>query len=126
MTVMRIIEGPECPGCGCRDSQILKMTIWFNKKREHRECEHCGRRFTVTRSKPPESPVPLPKPPQQPETPKAVKAGTVEYRPMRTKCPNCGSQKTKVASSRGGLRWHKCRACKHCFKSVDTTDKSSP
>jgi Zn ribbon nucleic-acid-binding protein len=118
MALFRIVVGPECPGCGCRDSQILKMAMWFGKPREYRACQHCGRGFTVTRGKEPEVPAVPPRPPAA--LPPAVKAGMVEYRPMRTKCPNCGSQKTKVASSRGGLRWHKCRACKHCFKSVET------
>lgn len=125
MTVMRVVEGPECPGCGCRDSRIVRLSQWFGKPREYRACQHCGRGFTVTRGKQPEPTAPPPTPPRAAETPKAVKGGAVEYKPMRTKCPSCGSQKTKVVSPRKGFRWHKCRACGHNFKSVDTSDKSS-
>lgn len=85
-------------------------------------CQYCGRAFTVSPGSALESTVPPPKP--APAVPAAAKAEAVQYAPMRTKCPNCGSQKTKVASSRGRLRWHKCPACKHSFKTVDAIGTS--
>lgn len=39
-------------------------------------------------------------------------------------CPHCGSENTYVYSSKDlPVRYHKCRACRKCFKSVEKTIK---
>ena len=34
-----------------------------------------------------------------------------------TRCPYCGSKDTKITSTRGKLRYHRCKNCKGNFKS---------
>jgi transposase-like protein len=34
-----------------------------------------------------------------------------------TRCPYCGSKRTKITSTRGKLRYHRCKNCKGNFKS---------
>jgi len=35
------------------------------------------------------------------------------------KCPACGSENVPVYSTQLPIRYHKCRDCKTCFKSVE-------
>jgi hypothetical protein len=39
---------------------------------------------------------------------------------VSVKCPGCGSKNCPVTSTRHApLRWHKCRECGMCFKSLE-------
>jgi transposase-like protein len=45
----------------------------------------------------------------------------VRYVPV--KCPRCKSKNVMCYASRIPVRYHKCRKCGTCFKSVEETDK---
>jgi hypothetical protein len=50
--VLELCDGPECPRCGCQDSEILKPPpqapereiLWWAWG--HARCRHCGHPFT--------------------------------------------------------------------------------
>jgi uncharacterized Zn finger protein len=39
------MAGPECPACGCPDSEVLIVTERTRSTVERRICMHCGRVF---------------------------------------------------------------------------------
>lgn len=53
---------------------------------------------------------------QQQELPEPSTRGVVY---AVTRCPTCNSKSTKVTSTRGKIRMHKCKECGHNFKSVE-------
>jgi len=36
-----------------------------------------------------------------------------------TRCPYCDSKDTKIHTTRGKLRYHRCKKCKRNFKSIE-------
>ena len=103
------ITGPECPNCACRHSTVIRRWLDWNKATYvARQCRHCGKRWSAELITEPEP---------EPEQPKEVAYPVLEIR-----CPACGSADTKVKSTRRPLRFHKCGACGHCFKSRETTE----
>lgn len=115
-------EGPECPHCGCNQSEILQQPQPAGETRSWwgsglARCGHCRATFhfqempAVTT---PESIVEHQEPliDRLPEVPVAVPYVTVC-------CPQCGSDQTRVTSTRRPIRRHKCKACEHRFKSVE-------
>ena len=104
--ILHRMTGPECPKCGCRAGRMVKQYKWFgDAPHERRQCDHCGHVFAT--------PAATTKPVEAPTVP------GVMFRHGRTVCPKCGGADTPVTSTRGTLRHHKCRACKHCFKSSE-------
>jgi len=60
--------------------------------------------------------------PEKPERKKKRQSGdkipVVRYMP--TRCPSCGSEKTRIYSSRDRpVRYHKCNDCGQNFKSIE-------
>jgi uncharacterized Zn finger protein len=97
MTVpMRPIVGPDCPNCGCRDSELLSQGERWGQWAETRQCNHCGRRFTATTDVEPPS--------------DASANGEARV------CPECGSTSTVVRSTRRQVRHCMCRDCGRRFK----------
>ena len=105
------VEGPECPGCGCRASTIVRrFTSWGvdpdddsrlgERPFARRVCDYCGRSFTA------------------PLDPSEPAAKPVAYKPIA--CPVCGSKDVKVTSTQRPIRHHKCRACAVNFKSHES------
>jgi Zn finger protein HypA/HybF involved in hydrogenase expression len=85
----------DCQHCGCNISKVLGQQI---------VCDHCGSVMgTVTREPVAES---------QPST------SAVVWHVIT--CPDCGSDETKVTSTRRPIRHHKCLACQSCFKSYES------
>ncbi len=39
------VEGPECPRCGCEDTELLEEVTRWGKRSERRQCNHCGKVF---------------------------------------------------------------------------------
>lgn len=55
MRLMKV-EGPECPRCGCEQTELLKSVPYEVRRanevlesgvRESHACQHCGERFSV-------------------------------------------------------------------------------
>jgi len=40
------VTGPECPDCGCQDSEVVQQGDMFGAAFERRRCSHCGRVFS--------------------------------------------------------------------------------
>ena len=95
MTLQRC-NGPECPECGCTDSQIVETKLRFWSVCQTRVCGHCGTRWRVT---------------IEPDDPNIGSIYT------RTRCPACGGTDTVVLQTRRPIRRHRCRSCGETFKS---------
>ena len=95
-------DGPECPKCGCTDSEIVRKTTQWGMPVTIVECTHCGKRFSA----------PIEEEPEQQDPAKRV-----VYRVMR--CPQCNSKNTKVTSTQQPVRYHKCMDCGHNFSSIE-------
>lgn len=104
------VRGPACPHCGCQQGDTLSESTETRYERQgaqlvpssqrtvqRRRCAHCGRvflaRLTVDESE----------------------SDIVEFPQLR--CPHCRSTSTVVTSTRGLLRYHKCRGCRLTFRS---------
>lgn len=113
--------GPECPRCGCRDTEVLQAPrpdAWFARAGRAR-CRHCGRSFIVTADADaaiPAGPEPEPSAPIESDDPPR-EDGVVRY--VLVRCPECGSSDTAITRTSRPIRYHKCRACNHAFKSVE-------
>lgn len=120
MSRLFVADGHPCPWCGCRDSEVIReplpplpcgdqnQTMW--PQPGSAKCGHCRRVFRVEYA-----------PPKKP----------AELRPVRyfagPDCPECGSADTKVHTTKKAsgrrVRYHKCAACDHNFK---TSEESEP
>lgn len=120
--------------------QFYGTASWFAGGRAR--CKHCGLTFSFREL--PSSPEDPPEEPRQPEDERqetgkrgqepaadplaglAFVAETtvpqgippVTY-PVKA-CPECGSAEIRVATKRGRIRHHQCRACSARFKSVES------
>ncbi len=119
--------GPECPHCGCNDSQVIQSPTgagWWGRIGKAR-CKHCHRPFSF-QFVGPTAPPPVGPPEIAAQTPPVdhqaapiatqdVPVGYVRF--GRTICPDCGSGDTAIKSTKRPVRKHKCRACGFPFKS---------
>ena len=107
MIRLQPIEGPDCPDCGCTDSAEVDRVTWGDREMSVRICGNCGRRWRVGVAE------------LESTTDTTTPTGTqgVAYHVLR--CPECGSDATRVTSTRRPLRWHKCDDCDHTFKSFE-------
>ena len=60
----------------------------------------------------------LPETPSRRRRPKKGNSFEVVYY-IKVRCPKCGSEDCPVYSSEPPIRYHKCRACDHNFKSIE-------
>ncbi len=115
MAWLEICKGPECPHCGCRDSEILKEPAggrsWFNSGRAR--CRHCGMEFSFQELPPEPEPAPIVEPEQ------TVPIQIAERTIPAPKCPDCGGE-MRVTSTRKAVRYHKCDACGRTMKTPKT------
>jgi len=97
------IDGPACPRCGCRDTELVGRGTRWGKPIQQRRCRHCRREWTVR--------------------PENGDRESAQYVPvlysLEIRCPSCDSTNTVVTSTRRPIRHHKCRDCGICFKSYD-------
>jgi transcription elongation factor Elf1 len=106
------VTGPECPECGCEDTIVTRepdataIGHWFDTGEA--KCTYC-RSFFRFKAPPPQEQEPELEIPPQPEF--------VVYRLVR--CPDCGSAKTVITSTRRPIRWHKCKSCGKPFRSQE-------
>lgn len=113
---MNTTTGPECPECGCPDTQITKWpnpdASWFGQAGQAL-CNHCGHQWGFHSDSPP---------------PTAPPKKVVRF--LRIRCPQCNQAGTaKVTTTekmrRGDntiwaiRRYHKCTTCQHTFKSIE-------
>jgi len=117
MYPLRKTKGPECPVCGCTDTeQAGKATgHWWNpepasaaaaglepiRQAPHR-CRHCGHTWIAELEPVDDHDDPTP--------------AAVPYVPVR--CPACRA-KAKTHTTRGRVRYHKCEQCGLNFKSIE-------
>lgn len=105
------LTGPECPDCGCHDSEVVARSNRFGRGgAERRGCRNCGRTWSTTLRR--IEPV---KASPEPGT------GVTYPPPPEIHCPNCGSIETRVTTTQRPIRHHKCLACERCFKSFERT-----
>lgn len=102
------MTGPACPVCGCPDTTVVSRRgrgftspdpdTWPDPGaiRTH-VCGNCRHRF-------------VPPPATDPQ-PLAVQ-----------RCPHCHHARTKITSTRGRLRYHKCEGCDLPFRTVAPDD----
>jgi transcription elongation factor Elf1 len=104
-------DGPECPECGCEDVIVMRepdttaIGYWFDTGEA--KCTYCRSTFRFKAPPPPDDP--------QPDMP--PEPDFVVYHQIH--CPECGSNKTRIVSTRRPIRWHKCKICSHNFRSKE-------
>lgn len=132
MATLDRCTGPECPRCGCRDVEILRMPAdagWWNGMGKA-WCRHCDRFFHFRRRQSALTVSPeqdgkghaAPSAPSSGEPDALTTAPPVEHRePTRQstrnplKCPECGGRGL-VKTTRKGIQHRKCRECGHTYK----------
>ena len=108
-------NGPECPKCNCRDTEIITLPRaeskigWYDSGRAR--CNHCHTWFHFKEIV--ESPAIEH---QEPVLDTPPDGHAVQY--TKTHCPACGSTDTLVTSTRRPVRQHKCQ-CGHTFQSIE-------
>jgi transposase-like protein len=108
MRSLQRITGPECPRCGCADSQRIQAFERWGRAHERRRCEHCHHIFNAAIQE------------EQLEAPPGNDQAAVVYDPVKVRCPKCGTANPPVTSKpRAGVRWHKCGVCGETFKSAE-------
>lgn len=114
------VQGPECPKCGCRASLRIREYESWGKPWETRRCDYCFKTWnaevisssaaaTYERKGPADKPADGIKIPRE--------RTTVA---LAVKCPKCGSEHTRVTSTRRPIRHHKCKECGKCFKTNES------
>lgn len=124
-------ESLDCPACGCADVRELSRSDRSGRRHADNEvievqstrttcrCNHCGKGWTQTTPWSVVEQPPVPTPVDPPADPPAAKY-------QKTGCPECGSAKTKITSTRRWGRYHKCNACGHAFKTVERVMTKTP
>lgn len=106
-------DGPECPDCGCQDTETTTprkagSAGWFAESARQR-CNHCGRQWIPDAA--------LAQSIDQANEIGPPDRDAVIYHVIR--CPACRGKNTHVASTRRPIRQHKCDDCGHPFKSIE-------
>jgi len=112
------VAGPECPGCGCTDSEVVRAGRparnggWGGQSAVHR-CGNCGKVWRVRVRASSES--------VEAETVEReqVPEGVVVYKSAvrgGATCPRCGRRPVPVVSAPAGdggvrIRYHECPDC---------------
>jgi len=109
-------QGPECPRCGCQDTEeVFARGRWNGARLPRLVCKNCGFQWRkkkwataqgngdTAEAEPSEHAEPIPE--------------GVVYHVIR--CPNCNSDQTAITSTRRPIRHHKCKQCGNTFKSVE-------
>ena len=99
------VDGPECPECGCRESVVVGRSGWWGRPSTRRRCGFCAVEFSAVED--------------DDEEEDAAVDDVVKFHVVR--CPFCGSEDTKVTSTRRPVRHHRCLAegCGLTFKSKE-------
>jgi DNA-directed RNA polymerase subunit RPC12/RpoP len=101
------VDGPACPDCGCRDSEVISrahrqddVTSYFGCQggAQRRQCRYCGREFHGATTDEPQA-----------------------YAVNR--CPKCRSSEVIVVRTVRPVRYHKCVACNHRFKTHEESNE---
>lgn len=102
--LMELCKDPECPFCGCCQSEEFVVRSW-GAAIVRRRCDNCFAEFAPT-------------PPQRPQKPVTT---LVEFVAIR--CPACESKNVRVRRSmperQGRLRYHQCSDCQQNFRSFE-------
>lgn len=117
--LMQIVEGEECPVCGCRDTAERDAGTWGMQRVHACWCRHCGNQWRVTRRRETEAD----------EGRIVYRTGTARS-PEGATCPQCGvfpmrvsktllRKRPKWAQPGDRVRYHKCRDCGCCATSVE-------
>ena len=91
------MKGPECPDCGCSDSQVVEEIVNMQSLvAQVRECSACGVKFNH-----------------------ATDEEVIWFHRLQCPAPGCGSKNVKVTHTRGRMRRHRCDDCDFRFRSVE-------
>jgi len=93
----------DCTTCGCPDTEVEREPqagAWFADGIAH--CNECGQVFAFRAPK---------------EQEEKGEQKSVVYTPIH--CPVCGSTDVPIQRTAIPVRYHRCRACGHNFKSVE-------
>lgn len=102
--------GPECPRCGCMQAKIQPgRPRWGRPGSERYQCGACGHLWTEAPAEWADQEQPKPSGNGQ------DRPSGVAYHVVR--CPKCDSDDTRVYKTMRPIRYHRCRACNHKFKS---------
>ena len=129
---LRMVAGPECKRCGCRDCQILQQPqagkTWYPTGRAR--CRHCGTviAFRDLDVRPAGVPAvidhtPVQLPPIEIQTPAPhstridVMQPSVSIMVDPSRCPMCGAS-AKAYSTKGRVQYRKCPECGKTFKTM--------
>ena len=108
-------DGPNCPRCGCNDTEKREFGVRWGQASVKWICNHCGKTFPVQER----SVQPLESSNNGHHVIEQTGPAPIIYPVMR--CPvgrgGCGSTNTKVTSTRRLFRYHKCKDCDFNFKS---------
>jgi transcriptional regulator NrdR family protein len=126
--VLERATGPECPRCGCQDTETVRgRSRWGGPNLERLRCKHClyeWREKKWAKAEPDNGEVEAPS--NGDGEHEEREPGAVIYHVLR--CPACDSRKTKITSSPKQadptvprIRYHECKDCQNTFKSVEKT-----
>lgn len=110
---LRIVKGPECPNCGCRQSAFVSRGQRWGQSIDRRCCRHCGKMYAAAVADPGTADA------ETVKVEEPLGGSVITYRVPVVKCPECSSTDTVVRSTRRPTRHHKCRNCEAAFKSVE-------
>ena len=107
---------PDCPRCGCPEADVVDRGTRWGHPWQRLRCAHCGKTWTAAAQ------ISTPKPSRPAATAENVDEDPPERDGLavpyhRTRCPECDSPETRVTSTRRPIRYHRCEACGHTFKS---------
>jgi transcription elongation factor Elf1 len=138
---LQLSNGPECPRCGCRESEITRPIIafdgWFARQNSGQACcGHCGLLFSFSAEEAePSTPIAVPETVDEAlegmECDDADRIMQEVTKPRDTAypvrgCPECGEADILVYRTMQKVdgvprvRYHRCRACGETFKSADS------
>lgn len=95
----KILSGPQCPKCGCRDTEKTNARLHGH---EIFSCNYCAMKFSPTVE----------------DIPRVERPMVAIY--QKTVCPFCNSDSTTVIQGPRGkkrVRQHRCNECKNTFSS---------
>lgn len=116
---MMRVDGPECPRCGCQDSESGPHFDRWGRQAMRRRCRNCGKEWVdrlraSSRVAGPHQTRPEPVTENRPGDTVSVAVYWVAVSP---KCPECGSDAVIVQRTARPIRYHKCNDCGGNFKS---------
>ena len=90
----------DCPRCGCNRYKRIDTKRVFGAVCDVLECDHCGKIYRVK---------------VEAQDPEEEDVGIIE---TAVRCPRCNSENVPTYSTKGPVKYRKCKQCGHTFKSI--------